>query len=261
MVDAGELFSAIGHATVSARVVDRIETMILEGVLPEECRLPPERELAARMGVSRPKLREALRTLSERDLVRIRHGDGTFVARLTSEALSPGLIDLYARHGLAARDYLEYRREQEGFAARLAAARATEPDHWAIAGSIEALEAAHLSGDIERSEGADVAFHTAIVNASHNSVLIHMMRSIYALTRRGVFYNRRKLRSIEGAGERLLDQHRSIATAILAGDPDAAEGAARAHLDFVEHSLSARQAYDRRSRHAAWRQGRSAEVT
>ena len=64
-----------------------------------------------------------------------------------------------------------------------------------------------------------------------------MMASVYDLTRRGVFYNRDYLRAVDGNGEMLLQQHLAIGKAIVAGDPEAAAAAARAHLDFVEQSF------------------------
>ena len=72
-----------------------------------------------------------------------------------------------------------------------------------------------------------------------NYHLFHMMTSIYDLTRKGVFYNREYLRTLDGTGKRLLQQHRDIADAVLDGDADAAETAAYAHLSFVEQSFRA----------------------
>lgn len=236
-----EMFDRITHEPVADLVVRQIEDMIVQGVLAEEARLPSERDLAQQFDVSRPRVRDALKTLEARGLLSIRHGEGTFVAKLSGQAMSPALIALFARHGLAFRDYLEYRREQEAFAARLAAERAAPSDLAAIERELSALEAADETGDVEASREADVRFHAAIVNASHNAMLIHMMTSIYDLTRRGVFYNRSFLRSLDGTGAKLLAQHREIARAVLASAPDAAEAAARAHLDFVERSYKVEQ--------------------
>ncbi len=231
------VFDRIDSGPIADVVVRQIEDLIVQGVLLEGDRLPSERELAAQLNVSRPKLRDALKTLESRGLLTIQHGEGTFVAPLTGEAMKPALIELYARHGRAFFDYLEYRRAQECFAARLAAERATPTDRTHIERQLDALERAETNDDPETSREADVLFHTRIVEASHNAMLVHMMASIYALTRRGVFYNRSYLRSIEGSSQKLLDQHRTIARTVLEGDPDAAEQAAGEHLDFVEASF------------------------
>ena len=231
------IFERIENAPVADRVVEQIEDMIVQGILEEGDRMPPERDLAMQLNVSRPKLRDALKKLEDYGLLTIRHGEGTFVAQLTGEAMSPALIDLYARHGRAFGEYLEYRRVQEGFAARLAAERATSSDRKLIKRYLTALEAADAVGDQEAARDADVGFHTSIVHASHNAMLIHMMASIYDLTRRGVFYNRDYLRTFDGAGEKLLNQHRDIARNVIDGNIEGAERAAVDHLDFVEISF------------------------
>ena len=231
------VFDPIDSAPVADLVVRQIEDMIVQGILAEGARLPSERDLAARLDISRPKVRDALKALEDMGLLTIRHGEGTFVAQLTGQAMQPALIDLYSRHGRAFQDYLEYRRAQEGFAAALAATRATPTDRAVIARHLAALEQAEDDADGDASREADVLFHSAIVQASHNTMLIHMMASIYDLTRRGVFYNRSYLRTLDGTGARLLQQHRDIAAAVLGGDPEAARAAAEAHLDFVELSF------------------------
>ena len=230
-------FDQVGHESIADAVVFQIEAMIVDGILKEGRKLPSERELAEAMGVSRPKLREALQTLEERGLVTVRHGDGTFIAALSGRAMSPALLSLYARHGRAFYDYLEYRREQEAFASRLAAERATQSDKERLSDILEVLENAWEKGDAEASQEADLALHVAVVDASQNTTFIHMMASIYDLTRQGLFYNRAFLRTMDGTGRKLLEQHREIVEAILAGDADRAEIAARDHLNFVEESF------------------------
>lgn len=247
------IFDPIDHDSVSDAVVHQIETMIVNGLLKEGARLPSEREMSELMGVSRPKLREALKVLEDNGLVQVRHGEGSFIAKLTGTALAPAFLDLYARHPTAFYDYLEYRREQEGFAARLAATRATETDKLILRGILDKMDRAHEAEDLELAKIADIEFHSAIVDASCNSTLIHMMASIYDLTRRGVFYNRNYLRTTDFAGERLLAQHHAIAEAIFAGNPEAAEAAARAHIDFVETSFRAGEQKTERERVAGKR--------
>ena len=250
---ATEVFEPIDHESVADMVVAKIETMIVDGVLKGGARLPSERELADALGVSRPKLREALQVLEARNLVTVRHGDGTYVAELTGRAMSPAMLALYARHGEAFYDYLEYRREQEGFAARLAAQRATATDRERLTLIREELVRSWEAEDAEGALEVDFRLHSTVVDASHNTTLIHMMASVYDLTRRGIFYNRDLLRTIDGTGRKLMDQHLAIIDAILAADPEAAEAAARAHLDFVEESVRAGQENQRREQRARLR--------
>lgn len=234
---ATTIFDRIDSGPLADIIVRQIEDLIVQRVLKEGDKLPSERELAERMNVSRPKLRDALKALEERGLLTIRHGEGTFVAQLTGQAMQPALIELYARHGRAFFDYLEYRRAQEGLAARLAAERATPTDRAQIERCLATLEDAEARDDVEAAREADVVFHAKITEASHNAMLIHMMASIYDLTRRGVFYNREHLRTMDGTSKKLLEQHRLIAKTVLSGDADAAEKAATEHMDFVEKSF------------------------
>lgn len=235
--DITPLFDPIGHESVSATIVRRIEEMIVTGVLKDGTRLPSERSLADAMQVSRPKVREALQQLESSGLIQVRHGEGSFVAPLIGTAMSPALVELYARHTTAFSNYLEFRHEQESFAAALAAERATEDDLKILREIMDDILLAHENGDAETSRSADVRFHSAIVDASHNSLLIHTMASIYELMQRNVFYNREFLRAMDGSGEKLLAQHKEIAEAIFAHDAERAAEAAGAHIEFVAASF------------------------
>ncbi|GGF81070.1 GntR family transcriptional regulator [Paracoccus acridae] len=250
---AAKVFEPVEHESVVQAVVDRIETMIVDGILKGGARLPSEREMSDAFQVSRPKLREALQVLESRNLVTIRHGDGTYIAELTGRAMSPAMLALYARHGEAFHDYLEYRREQEAFSARLAAQRATPADKERLAAIRDDLQIAWKADDREGEREADARLHSAVVDASHNTTLIHMMASVFDLTRRGIFYNRDLLRSIDGTGRKLLDQHLEIIDAIQAGDPQRSEKAARDHLDFVEQSIHLGREQQRREQRARMR--------
>ena len=98
------------------------------------------------------------------------------------------------------------------------------------------LETAHGDHDMTASQDADIRFHSAIIDASHNSLLVHTMSSIYALTRQNLFYNRSFLRSIDGTGDLLQAQHREVFEAIHVGDPERASKAAKDHIAFVQRS-------------------------
>ncbi len=231
------IFEPVGHESLADAVVAQIEDLIASGILKQGRKLPSERDLAEMLRVSRPKLREALAVLEERGLVTTQHGEGTFVAALTGQAMLPALLALYERHEPAFFDHLEYRREQEGFAARLAARRSTKADKERIAEILDENVRAWEANDAKASREADFALHAAIVDASQNATLIHMMASIYELTKRGVFYNRSFLKSIDGSGKQLLDQHLTLGQAVIDGDEKRAEQAALDHIDFVERSF------------------------
>ncbi len=242
------VFDPIDHGSVVDQVVGQIETIIVSGVLKEGRKLPSEREMADLLNVSRPKLREALKRLEADGLIIARHGGGTFVGQLVGKAMSPALTNLYARHQGALFDYLEYRREQEGFACSLAAQRATDIDFEIIEKILADMDRAHEADDRKSALKADIAFHTAIVDSSHNTTLIHMMASIYDLTQRSLFYNRDYLLSMENSAQLLLEQHHRIAQAIFDRDPKEAKKAAYDHIDYVEQSLQRGQEVSKRNK-------------
>ncbi|MEO1092679.1 MAG: FadR/GntR family transcriptional regulator [Pseudomonadota bacterium] len=242
------LFERIDIDTVAEAVVAQIEQLIISGVLKSGQKLPAERELAELMDVSRPKVRDAIQVLEARGLLKVRHGDGTFVNGLTGMALAPAMVDLFARHPRAFGDYLEFRREVEGFAAFLAAQRATASDRQIIEQTLTDMQIAHADPDPKRESDLDVRLHTAIVDAAHNAMLGQMMASIYDLMTRGVFYNRDFLYGRGDARERLLEQHLAIASGVLDGDPERAAAAAEAHMDFVSTSFRVGRADEERDR-------------
>lgn len=235
--DETRLFAGISHSRTADEVVHQIELLILDGVLRDGDRLPGERDLAQSLDVSRPILREALKELEARGLLNSHHGGGTFVADIIGQVFSKPITDLISRHARATRDYLEYRRELEGLTAELAARRATETDKALLARIIEDMRQAHLSGLPEAELAADVEFHNAIGEASHNIVLLHTMRACYRLLSEGIFFNRRAVFALPNAREELLAQHVAIQDAIVAGDADAAKQAAQAHIDFVMRAV------------------------
>lgn len=244
------VFDKVEHDSLSDLAVQQIEDMILSGVLREGDLLPGERELSAQLGISRPKVREALHHLADRELLRIVTNGGIYVARLGGEVMSPALVDLYSRNGSALMDNLEYRREQEAFAARLAAQRATDRDRAELTGIIEAM---HTADDAETASELDLQFHTVLVFASHNRTLTHMMTALYNLNRSSVFYNRDELLGLGTSSQHLFQQHADIADAICARQPEQAEAAAKAHIDYVAELVEASFAQRRREKMSAKR--------
>ena len=230
-------FRPVQPEKLSAAVVRQIEELILRGILRPGERLPSERELADRMNVSRPSLRDAIGALQDQGLLTAKPGAGVYVADVLGSAFAPALTQLFARHDEAVFDYLSFRRDMEGLAAERAARLASDTDLQVVQAVFDKMEAAHAKRSAEEEAQLDAQFHMAIIEASHNVVMLHMMRSMYQLLREGVFYNRQvmfKQRTTRGA---LLDQHRAINDALQARDPVAARAAVEAHLNFVEGSL------------------------
>lgn len=230
-------FQKITTEKLSQSVVRQIEQLILRGILRPGERLPAERDMAERLGVSRPSLRDAIADLAERGLLVSRAGSGIFVAEVLGSAFSPALIQLFATHDEAVFDYLAFRRDMEGLAAERAARLASETDLRVIAAIFAKMEAAHQKRDPSDEAQLDAEFHMAIIEASHNVIMLHMLRSMFDLLRQGVFYNRQVLFRNRVTRDQLLDQHRAMNVAVQARDPAGARAAVEAHLSFVEQAF------------------------
>jgi len=238
-------FRPVQTERLAQSVVQQIELLILRGLLRPGERLPPERDLAERMGVSRPSLREAIAELQGRGLLVTRPGAGVFVAEMLDSAFSEALIQLFAGHREALFDYIDFRRDLEGMAAERAARHGSETDLKVIAAVFARMEAAHDKRNPADEAALDAEFHLAIIEASHNIVMLHMMRAMFGLLKAGVFYNRSQLFRNRATRDALLAQHRAILDAILARDPAAARAAAEAHMGYVATTLGDLQRAER----------------
>lgn len=200
-----------------------LEEQILQGALAVGAKLPSERQLADRYGVSRPIVREALRTLAERDLVEVRPGRGSYV-RDARGGVTVGRLDaLYRRTQATPRDLVEARTMLECTAAALAAERATEADRRVIETTLTEFDRAR--GVIEQTR-YDMAFHLAVARAAANPVIETMFASIASLTVELM------LRSLSDPTVRRISApyHRQVADAIQARDPEGARTAMAEHL-------------------------------
>jgi GntR family transcriptional repressor for pyruvate dehydrogenase complex len=230
-------FQKVQPEKLSTAVVRQIENLILRGILRPGERLPAERELSERFGVSRPSLRDAVAELQDQGLLTSRAGSGIYVADVLGSAFSPALQRLFATHDEAVFDYLAFRQDMEVIAVTRAARLASDSDLQVVQSIFDRMEASLEKRNAEEEARLDAQFHSAIIEAGHNVIMLHMMRSMYDLLRAGVFYNRQIMFRQRITRAALLDQHRAINTALQARDPEAAAAAVRAHLEYVEHSL------------------------
>ena len=231
-------FRSVQPEKISTSVTHQIELLILRGILRPGERLPSERELSERMGISRPSLREAIAELQQKGLLTSKAGAGIYVAEVLGGAFSPALTRLFADHEEAVLDYIGFRRDMEGLAAERAARLASDTDLRVIQAIFDKMLAAHSKRDPADEALLDADFHLSIIEASHNVIMLHMMRSMYELLREGVFYNRQIMFRNRSIRDLLLDQHRAINEAIQARDPAGARAAVEAHLNFVEQALT-----------------------
>jgi GntR family transcriptional regulator, transcriptional repressor for pyruvate dehydrogenase complex len=219
-------------------VCAQLEKHIVEGKLKPGEALPPERELASRLGVSRPSLREALLKLEARGIVQVRRGGGFAVNDVTAPTITDPLIHLLYLYPQAAEDVLEMRHGLEAVAASLAALRATPANLKKLKAAFVKLDGARARADPLTQADADAEFHLVIAEASHNVALMHVTRGIFNLMRRSVHHSRYALLEEQAENRALLhEQHEAILEAIIAHDPDAARTAAHLHLNFILATL------------------------
>ncbi|WP_113861499.1 MULTISPECIES: FCD domain-containing protein [Marinobacter] len=222
---------------ISQEISYRLERLILDGGLAPGQKIPSERQLAARLRVSRAIIREALHELQGRGVIETRHGKGSFVASLVPETgefeeQSP-LMQLYEGHPRTLYDLLEVREQLEGQAAFLAAQRATSLDRHRITKAFRALE----DTDPLSNAKPDHGFHQAIVEASHNPVLVHLLSGLKSMMLLTVHAAVANLNPREEMRKTIVRQHRQLYDAIMNCKPAAAQKVATAHVRFVSDAL------------------------
>lgn len=222
---------------LSDQIAEQLETMIVTQGIKAGERLPAERQLAEQLQVSRPSLREAIQKLISKGLLISRAGGGTYVQDMHQLGTTDPLVTLFQDNPEYRFDVLEIRHALEGHAAWYAALRATNEDKHIIQKRFDDMLAQHGSPDPMDEARADAAFHLAIVEASHNLVLLHVMRGLFELLQNSISHNLDKLYTQPRVFEPLSAQHRELMEAVVASDPERARKAAEEHLAFVEDSL------------------------
>lgn len=221
--------SSIKPPRLADVIADHIQGLILEGALPPGERLLSERELSAKLDVSRPSLREGLDKLIERGLLTTDAQGACYVSEAIGKSIRDPLLMLFDEPQ-GRFDCMEFRSVVEAAAAGLAAQRASEVDREAIVRCFAAMEAAHENGDVDRIATSDGDFHFAIYNAAHNLMMLQVMRSLEPILRSNVYLNRKNIYEHRREPEQQLVEHRAIYEAIMARDAERAAEAARLHM-------------------------------
>lgn len=227
--------------TSALRIADRVaadlETRILEGSLQPGDRLAPERALALEFGVSRPTLRGAIQQLVSKGMLSTRHGGGTVVTDRLDASFADPWKEMLTQHPMLHTDMLEFRHMLEGEAARLAAQRATDADLVRIDAAFGALEIAYDCDDLAACIQADVDFHQALAEASHNVLIGHLSASLLRVIHDHVASNLTHLHAKPAEWSRIRAQHRAIWESVRSRNAQASMQDARDHLDFVRQSM------------------------
>lgn len=220
--------------SVTTRAIESIREMIHSGELQPGDRLPPENELADRLGVSRGSLREAVRALSQIKVLDVRRGDGTFVTSLAPSELLSGLVfamELLQSQGLE--ELLEVRRLILPPAAALAAQRATGEQIAEMHVVVDRLETATDPDEIER---LNRRFTALLGDATGNEMLGSILRALHL---RGEHVRRAWLNADPVRREVGHAHQRMLLEAIERGDGDMAKSISNVQIDerqrFIDH--------------------------
>lgn len=222
---------------VSDKVVQQLRQLIEQQQMQVGDRLPAERKLCEHLGVSRATLREALQQLISLGVLVSKVGAGNYLQQLPSnwseQRIVVPLSHLIDQDPSYRFDVQEARMVLEGGTAWYAALRSSAEDRQKIRQYYEQIAHYQALGDADQASLADAHFHLAIAEASHNLVLIQMMRGLFDLLQYNVVLGRRKVYSEPHRFDQLHDQHFQVMDAIERQDPEAARQAVCGHIEFV----------------------------
>ncbi len=221
-------FNTIGNKDrLVDRVVNAIRQMIVDGQLLPGMRLPSERELAERVGVSRTVVREAVHILVAKGLLETRHGVGTIVRQMTSDLVAEPLSLLMQTQGLTLDHIHQVRVILEAATVRLAAQQADAQELARLSAIIE--EMPQRIGQLDEFVALDDAFHHALAEMTHNPLIVMLAETIGQIMHE-VRVHVHQFGQVYATSTR---DHQRIFGRVAAGDAD---GASQAMLDHLEHA-------------------------
>jgi len=236
-----QMFKEVKTEKVYIRVVKQIEELIKNGKLKPGDRLPPEKILASRLGVSRPSVREAIVALGILGLVETRGGKGNFVKNVVSASvLDQGFRNLEEEESPF--ELLQARKIIEGEIAGYAARMAQKEDVGRIRQSLDNMRnIAQKPSSPEKFEQhvkLDLEFHLNIVRATHNAVLLRMVTQLFESLEEDLWTSLKKRSwSIPGILQRYLMEHEQILSAIEGKQSYRARKSMHKHLTGVQKDL------------------------
>jgi len=226
------MFTPLQFKRFSDGIVEQIVDLIKDGKLNPGDILPSEREMANQLSVSRPPLREALKTLETMGFIEVQHRRRSVVKSLADSCLRDPLARAIGDDVAMVVQFLEVRKTLESWAAGQASQLVTDKE-------IEQLEALYreLEKDVEKNELGvenDVRFHLTIYQATHNMVLSHIAFTLLSLYHKTQRVTREVM--FEGAinKQRLLQQHYTIFETIRDRNPERATQAILDHLNYAQ---------------------------
>jgi GntR family transcriptional regulator, transcriptional repressor for pyruvate dehydrogenase complex len=220
---------------VYEQVADSLIELIRTGELKPGDKLDSVEKLAKSFEVGSSTIREALSGLRTMGLVEMRHGEGTYVNSFDPTKFQLPVTSAFLMKLEDVKELYEVRKILEiGTAAQAASVR-EEEDLLAIEKALIVME--HADGNEELASIADLDFHVAIANATHNKLLMNLMSSVSALTSETIQETRKVLLYSENQVEDLQIEHRRIFEAIKMKQPEQARQAMLEHLQNVQDRL------------------------
>ena len=219
------------------QVADQIEQLITDESLHPGDKLPGEREMAERMGVSRTVVREAIRVLGVRGLIKVKSGCGTYVQEPSAKDAAAS-IERFFKLSQTNEPYAhihEVRRMIEVETAGLAAERATDEDIARLQSTIEGMS--KHKEDLNAHVEYDHAFHEGLAEATHNSLFNVLLGPTFDLLHQVIVVSVQT----PGALEAGLNHHRNILAQVRLRDPQAARQAMREHLSEAKELVEIAQ--------------------
>ncbi len=229
------IFKPIRQKRISEEIVEQIEQYIKEGLLKPKEKLPPERDLARKFEVSRSSVREALNILEAAGLTESIQGAGTFVRSVGDDILK-GVDGLLVKDSRLTWELMEVRKTLEVWATEKAATNADEE-------SIQMVEEAYkemkrVYNKPNYGEFEDAEFHLSVIRASKNTVLYHMMISIFSLLKETVKVGREYVMKVKNLSKKeLLLEHKAVLDAIKQKNPTLAKENIIKHLSFINQDF------------------------
>lgn len=209
------------------QIADQVAGLIARGEFAPGSRLPTERALAQLLGVSRPSVREGLIALEVEGLVDVRVGSGIYVRRARGGGADPDILG----DSPGPFELIRARRVIEGEVAGLAARSARAGDLAELAEAVRMMKSDIHGG--ETYETGDRLFHVRIAEATHNSVLVSVVKMLWDLRDSPVYARLQRHTVTDGVRSRSLADHERILKALVAKKPAAAKRAMQEHLDSV----------------------------
>lgn len=224
--------------TFSRKVVEHIQELVLTGKLQPGDKLPPERELAEKMEVSRPTIREALKILSAMGYLKIKHGNGVFVSNQTERI--ENMASLLFLQTDTIHELFEVRKTLETESAAWAAKRGTKEFLKQIAEQSQHAYDTLLADSFADQEArekflseTDESFHLMVAQAAGNEVVLRIMNNLIDLLRESRLHSMK----IPGRSVQSLAEHIGIASALVEGNAKLARERMFEHLSGVERDL------------------------